>query len=204
MSTEHESRLGHRAWLRIGLLYLAATTLNGSLWALPFPRSFYDDFPLPGREWVSALGPYNEHLIRDYGALSLALGVLLVLAGIFLDRRLVQSSLIAWLGWAVPHFVFHVAQVHFFSTLDNLAQLGGLGFEVLLPLALLALTGARGGPKSLRSRARREVPERGRIRGRGDHHPHSSPGRLPIVFVRVLRVVHHPFRRHTGADKVVR
>src|SRR3712207_5946462 len=115
MNTKHErSRSGCRAWLRIGLLYLATTTLIGGLWALPFPRSFYDDFPLPGREWVSTLGPYNEHLIKDYGALSLAFGVLLVFAAVSLDRRLVQGSLIAWLAWAVPHFVFHVAQVHHF------------------------------------------------------------------------------------------
>jgi hypothetical protein len=160
VSAKHESRLGRRAWLRIGLLYLAATTLNGSLWALPFSRSFYDDFPLPGRGWVSTLGPYNEHLIRDYGALNLALGVLLVYAAIFLERRLVQGSLIAWLAWAVPHFVFHVAQVHFFSPLDNLAQLGGLAFEVLLPSALLALTGVRGARRSSVMSSAPQAPER--------------------------------------------
>ena len=35
------------------------------VWALVLPRSFYDDFPAAGRHWVSALGPYNEHLVRD-------------------------------------------------------------------------------------------------------------------------------------------
>jgi len=89
------------------LLFLAATTLNGSLWALPFPRSFYEDFPLPGREWVSTLGPYDEHLVRDYGALNLALGILLVATAIFLERRLIRVALVAWLGYALPHFVYH-------------------------------------------------------------------------------------------------
>ena len=82
------------------MLFLAATTLNGSIWALPFPRSFYVDFPSPGRDWVSTLGPYDEHLVRDYGALNLALGILLVATTIFLQRRLIQVALVAWLGYA--------------------------------------------------------------------------------------------------------
>ena len=47
----------HRRWLRGGLLFVAATPLAGGLWALLLPRVFYEDFPLPGREWVSTLGP---------------------------------------------------------------------------------------------------------------------------------------------------
>lgn len=107
MNADQNERPRHQAWLRIGLLFLAATTLNGSLWVLPFPRSFYEDFPLPGRDWVSTLGPYDEHLVRDYGALNLALGILLVATAIFLERPLTRVALVAWLGYAVPHFVFH-------------------------------------------------------------------------------------------------
>jgi hypothetical protein len=83
------------------------------------------------------LGPYDEHLVRDYGALNLALGILLVATAIFLGRRLTQVALVAWLGYAVPHFVFHTTQVGYFSSFDNLAQLGSLGLQVLLPLILL-------------------------------------------------------------------
>ena len=83
------------------------------------------------------MGPYNEHLVTDYGALNLALGVLMVGAAVFLERRLVQVSLISWLVYAVPHFIFHLGQVHHFSPFHNLAQLGALGFVVLLPLVLL-------------------------------------------------------------------
>jgi len=56
---------------------VAATPLVGGPWALMFPRAFYDHFPLPGKDWVSTLGPFNEDLVRDYGALNLALAVLL-------------------------------------------------------------------------------------------------------------------------------
>jgi len=137
MNSRHEEHSVRRAWIRAGLLFLAAMTLNGSLWALPFPQSFYEDFPLPGREWVSTLGPYDEHLVRDYGALNLALGILLVATAIFLERRLTRVALVAWLGYAVPHFVFHTTLVDHFSPFDNLAQLGSLGLQVLLPLILL-------------------------------------------------------------------
>jgi hypothetical protein len=142
MSIRHEGHPVRRAWTRVGLLFVAATTLNGSLWALPFPRSFYEHFPLPGRDWVSTLGPYDEHLVRDYGALNLALGILLFATAIFLERRLIQVALVAWLGYAVPHFVYHTTLAEHFSPFDNLAQLGSLGLQVLLPLVLLLVTGA--------------------------------------------------------------
>ena len=148
MSTPHHGRSVRRATIRVGLLVLAVSTLNGSIWALPFPRSFYEDFPLPGREWVSTLGPYDEHLVRDYGALNLALGILLVGAAVFLERRLTQVALVAWLGYALPHFLYHTTLVAHFSPFDNWAQLTSLGLQVAIPLGLLLVAsradGARG------------------------------------------------------------
>ena len=79
------------------MLLLAATPLVVGVWALLLPRSFYDDFPSEGRDWVSALGPYDEHLVRDVGALNLALCALLVFAAVVLEKRLVQAALVAWL-----------------------------------------------------------------------------------------------------------
>jgi hypothetical protein len=134
-----------KVWLRAGMLLLASASLVVGLWALLVPRSFYDDFPLPGRDWVSTLGPYNEHLVRDVSALNLALGVLLALAAVLLERRIVQVSLLAYLVYAVPHFVFHLTTGHAFSLGDNVANMVTLGVAVLLPLALLALVGSRGG-----------------------------------------------------------
>ncbi len=144
------------------MLLLAATTLNGSIWALPFPRSFYENFPLPGRDWVSTLGPYDEHLVRDYGALNLALGILLVAAAIFPEQRLTRVALVAWLGYAVPHFLYHTTLVEHFSPFDNLAQLGSLGLQVLLPLVLLLLTGAslQEGRRAPQRNARPQAGER--------------------------------------------
>lgn len=126
--------------MRIGLLLLAASVLPVGLWALISPRSFHDDFPTAGRHWVSALGPYNEHLITDVGAAYLALGVLLALAGILLGRSLVRVALVSWLAFAVPHFTFHLTTLDVFPLADNIANLSVLGLAALLPLLLLAAT----------------------------------------------------------------
>ena len=129
-------------WLRTGLLLLAATPLVVGVWALLLPRSFYDDFPSEGRDWVSALGPYDEHLVRDVGALNLALCALLVFAAVVLEKRLVQAALVAWLVYAIPHFAFHLTTLYAFSLGDYLANAISLGLLILLPLILLVLSGS--------------------------------------------------------------
>jgi hypothetical protein len=131
--------------LRAGLGLMAATVLPTGLWALASPRSFYDTFPLPGWRWVSTLGPFNEHLVRDYGAMSLALGALLATAAVHLETRLVRAALVTWLVFAVPHLVFHLGQTEHFSPAQNAAQLVGLGAQVALPVLLLLLTRGRPG-----------------------------------------------------------
>jgi len=98
---------------------------------------FYEIFPLPGRHWISILGPYNEHLVWDYGANNLGFGVLLAAAAVLLERPLIQVALVSWLAFAVPHFIFHLTQTHHFSRFDNVTQLSSLGFVALLPIVLL-------------------------------------------------------------------
>ena len=65
-------------WLRAGIALLAAAFGAVGFWAQLAPQSFYDDFPGGGGTWVSALPPYNEHLVRDVGGLNLALVLLLI------------------------------------------------------------------------------------------------------------------------------
>jgi len=128
-------------WLRAGLLVLAVGSGVVGLWALAAPRSFYDDFPGGGRHWVSALPEYNEHLVRDVGGLNLAVAALLLVAAVVLERRLVQVALVAPLLYAVPHLIFHLAEVDALeSTCDKIAQTLTLVLAVVIPLALLPLT----------------------------------------------------------------
>jgi len=111
-------------------------TVNG-LYALFAPRAFYDDFPF-GRGWVSALPAYNEHLVRDVGGLFLATGMLLVIAGVILERRLVAISLVTWLLFAVPHTVYHLFNLENMSTGDAVGEAVSLLLTVGIPIWLLA------------------------------------------------------------------
>ena len=73
----------------------------------------------------------------------LALGVLLAAAAFSLSRELVRVSLVAWLVFAVPHFVYHAATLHHYPLMvDKVGNVVSLGFVVLLPLALLVLDGS--------------------------------------------------------------
>jgi hypothetical protein len=129
--------------MRGGLGLLSLSALAVGAWALFLPRSFYEDFPSAGRAWVSALGPYNGHLLADVGAMYLALGVLLALAAVSLGRELVRASLVAWLVFAVPHLVFHAANTHHHPlVIDRAGNLISLGSVVVLPLILLYLDGS--------------------------------------------------------------
>jgi hypothetical protein len=133
--------------MRAGLTVLAIPAAWVGVWALAAPRSFYDHFPGGGHEWVSALGPYDEHLVRDVGSLEVALVVLALFAIVTLDRRVVQIALVAFLVAGVPHLAFHASETGALSTTDNVLSLAGLALPVVVPLALLPLTRVpRGAP----------------------------------------------------------
>jgi hypothetical protein len=57
----------HPRLVRLCLLLLALTPLFVGAGALFFPHTFYGDFPPGSRHWVDRLGPYNEHLMTDFG-----------------------------------------------------------------------------------------------------------------------------------------
>ncbi len=133
----------HRTWIRIALGYLSFTNLQLGLWALLAPRSFYDGFPGLGRTWISGDGPYNEHLIRDFGALNLALLVVFVGAAVTLSRPMVVTAAAAALAWGVPHLGYHLVNSDTLdSTSDVFASLGGLFLFAAIPIALI-LTSSR-------------------------------------------------------------
>jgi hypothetical protein len=94
------------------------------------PRSFFTTFPGAGHHWVSGLGAYNEHLVRDYAAAELGFAVLLGLAVLWPERRLVLAAGAAFLAATLPHFAYHLTTTSSFSTPDNLASLGGFAVEL--------------------------------------------------------------------------
>jgi hypothetical protein len=124
---------------RVGLVLVAAAQLELAIWGLVAPHSLFDSYPGAGRHWISALGQYNEHLIRDFAAAELGFGVLLILAAVWFSRTLVLAAGIAFLAATVPHFIYHLTTTASFSTGDNIASLGGFVLEVVLVVIAMAV-----------------------------------------------------------------
>jgi hypothetical protein len=122
---------------RILAALLAVPAAVVGIWAAAFPRSFYLDFPLPGHRWVSGLGPFNEHLVRDVGGLYLGLLVLTLWAW----RRPSPSALRvtggAWLVFNAQHFLWHALHLDGFPTADRAGMLVSLGTVLILAALLL-------------------------------------------------------------------
>lgn len=126
--------------MRLGLLYLAGSMALVGLWAGFAPRSFYTDFPGGGRHWISADGPYNQHLVRDVGELSLALLVVLVAAMVTLSIPLVRAALVAVIVNGVMHVVYHGRHLDVLSSGDGAAVMVSLGLAPVVAIALLVMT----------------------------------------------------------------
>ncbi len=107
------------------------------VWALFWPRGFYDTFPGLGFGAWASEGPFNEHFVRDVGALYLAL----VAAGIFaaLVRRADAAIAvgIAWLVFSVPHLAYHLGHLHGLAPVDAIAQLIALALTLVLAIPLV-------------------------------------------------------------------
>jgi len=128
-----------RRLVRVGLLVLAAEALVFGAWASLAPRSFYDDFPGLGRHWVAMDGPYSEHLVRDYGALNLALAVVTLLGAFWVTRHVVIAAAVAWIVYSVPHVLYHGFNVEGYETGDQIAIIGGLLLAPVIAVLVLVL-----------------------------------------------------------------
>ncbi len=148
-----------RTTVKILLGWLALYNLTTGAWQCVAPRSFYDDFPGFGRHWVSVDGPYNEHLIRDYGQGNLAVGVVALVAlltgGVWLARATGLAAVLANL----PHQAYHQAHLHLLpTTSDQVLQTVTLGLvsltSVLLAVLAFGLPARRTEPAASASDAR--------------------------------------------------
>jgi hypothetical protein len=132
----------------LGLLgFVGAFT---GVWAYAAPRNWFDRFPGFGLHWLPQLGPFNEHLAKDDGAMFLALAVLAGCAVRWAaDERLVRVTALVWLVFDVLHLIFHMQHLDMYGTRDQVLNVLFLGLLPVVSLALLApLTGRR--PSSAR------------------------------------------------------
>lgn len=116
---------------RVALWVLAVSSTVVGAWALAAPRSFYDDFPGLGRVWVAVDGPFNEHLVRDVGALNLALAFVAATALVTGSVLVARAAGGAALVFGVPHLAYHALHLDGFEAADATALVAGLTLAVL-------------------------------------------------------------------------
>ena len=126
--------------VRLGLILIGAPQLAIGLWALISPSGWYESFPGAGNHWLPLYGSYDEHLATDVGATFVALGLALIIAAIWLDRRAVQLALIAYLAYALPHFAYHLGADSALGGGDRIVNGIAIGLAVATALMLLGLT----------------------------------------------------------------
>ena len=61
--------------------------------------------------WIDINGPYNEHFLRDFGALNAALVVVIVFALWKPMTSLLQATGLAIAIYALPHAIYHLSRI---------------------------------------------------------------------------------------------
>jgi hypothetical protein len=127
-----------------GLLALLGVTgvvnMAVGAWAELAPHRWYRTFPGAGHHWVSAVGPYDEHLVRDVGAALLAIGLLMLWTALEPRTPVLRPAMASVLVFALLHFAYHAAAWEHMGVGDNIANLAVLSLVVLVPGALLWFT----------------------------------------------------------------
>lgn len=128
----------NRTWRRILLWLLAAVGVFVGAWALFAPRAFYETFPFAALfgPWVAGDGPFNEHLIRDVGALYLALAAASVVAALMRRADASVAVGVAWLVFSVPHLVYHLGHLGHLEPIDAIGQPISLALSLVLSVPL--------------------------------------------------------------------
>jgi hypothetical protein len=131
---------------RIILAVSAAIGAFVGAWAAQWPTSFYDAFPGLGRVWIAIDGPFNEHLIRDVGALYLALAGASVAAIFSRTPDAGRAVGVAWTVFGIPHLAYHLAHLEALAPADAVANVVSLGGSLALGVVLMLP-----GPRQTRS-----------------------------------------------------
>jgi hypothetical protein len=130
----------HEFAARVALVALAVGNGVTGAWARFAPRDFFHDFPGGSHLWVEPDGPYNEHLLTDFGAGLLAVAVVCLVGAWRPTREVVVAAALANIVLGALHFAYHWGTRDLFSTRDNVLSLSSIGLGVVLGVGLLALT----------------------------------------------------------------
>lgn len=140
-------------------IFLVVTSLIGTavgVWAAFLPAEFYDSFPGLGLgPWVAVDGPYNEHLVRDVGALYLGLAVAGFYAAAANGVQASRAVAAAWIVFSIPHLAYHVGHLEGLDALNVAVELLSLSSTIVLAVPLLLPHRQRAERSALRPSSRR-------------------------------------------------
>lgn len=129
--------------VRVGLVALAGVCAAVGGFILGWPEVFYS------WGWVNMGMPYNPHLLLDYGAMNVAMAIVLGGAAASSSPAFARTALASYAVWAVIHFVIHLSyRSHLAahaSTTEANVLVSILGVGAVIPIALLLTTVEREG-----------------------------------------------------------
>lgn len=135
----------HKVLLRSLLSLLAISSLLMGIWATLSPRSFFMSFPVPTMHWVASAGPYEKHLVSDFGSLNLAMATLAIFAIYYLEVTLTRATAAGFLVYGVLHVLFHLEN-RLPSSANQLLQVTALLVPVFVAISILMLSRSRSSP----------------------------------------------------------
>ncbi|MFI5589144.1 hypothetical protein ACIA5G_29100 [Amycolatopsis sp. NPDC051758] len=128
---------------RVLLVFFGLVEAVVGIWPLVSPTGFYQDFPGFRTGWVAMDGPFNEHLLRDFGGLNLALAAMLIGAAVIGTTAVARLAAVAALLFGLPHFLYHLGHVSHFEQIDQVLIIVATGLGVVVPIVLLLIPGRR-------------------------------------------------------------
>ncbi|MFJ4223394.1 hypothetical protein [Microbacterium sp. NPDC089695] len=136
---------------RLHIIALAGSTALGLFvggWAYLAAQSFYDSFPGVLGSWVSVDGPFNEHLIRDVGAMYLALAAASIGGLIRRSAAVFRVLGLAWTVFGGLHFAYHAMHLAHMDPESAIGEMVALGVSLALGIVLLIPERTGGAPTS--------------------------------------------------------
>lgn len=126
-------------WIQVLLALNLVSLLPVAIWPLVSPRGFYENFPGGSYHWIDINGPYNEHFLRDFGALNAALIVVIVFALWRPSVALLQAAGLALAVYALPHAIYHLSHLDVYKSSEKFVATAPLVLQILMGAAIAYL-----------------------------------------------------------------
>lgn len=127
-------------WIQVLLGFNLVTLLPLAVWPLVSPRGFYNTFPGGSYHWIDINGPYNEHFLRDFGALNAALAVVLIFALWKPTVSLLQAAGLGLAVYALPHAIYHLGHLDVYKPSEKFIATAPLVLQIFMGLGIVWLS----------------------------------------------------------------